>query len=145
MDNPAEFLGKHYTRLRTFPGLDSAKLEIERIGDQSYISEQSLGLSATLPDHENIGVVQLYSDGHEGYAEYVQTLPCGLSFDMSQERVRESLGSPDVAGDERQVPVLGLIPAWDLFRRDAYDLHVRYDFDRQCIQMISLMVSHSIL
>jgi hypothetical protein len=112
--------------------------EAEAIGDRSYVSLPSQGVSLVLLDNERVGVIQLHGAGHEGFVQFHGDMPGSLAFGMSRGQVRLLRGTPDRHGEMQAIPVLGDKPAWDSFVIDGVRLHVEYSIKDQLVQVVSL-------
>lgn len=115
-----------------------AMLDVEKIGDESYLQLPLLGISMVLPDGETISAVHLHASGHEGYSEFQGELPAGIVFAMSREEARARLGNPAQCGDGGPVLLLGPRPAWDAFIVDGQRLHLEYAEDNQSVRLITI-------
>lgn len=115
-----------------------AMLDVEKIGDESYLQLPLLGISVVLPDRETISVVHLHASGHEGYSEFQGELPAGIVFAISREEARARLGNPAQCGDGGRVPLLGPRPAWDAYIVDGQRLHLEYAGDNQSIRLVTI-------
>lgn len=115
-----------------------AMLDVEKIGDESYLQLPLLGISMVLPDGETISAVHLHASGHEGYSEFQDELPAGIVFAMSREEARARLGNPAQCGDGGRVLLLGPRPAWDAFIVDGQRLHLEYSEDNQSVRLITI-------
>lgn len=142
MNGLEDLLGSSYGNLISTSVLSGVKLpSIETIGDQSYLSVISLGLSFVFDDNMEICAIQIHSGGHEGFCRYQDTLPMGLAFDMGQAEIRDVLGKPETSGEEQTVLILGNKPAWDSFLTPHFRLHIEYNFERTALRLVSLIAN----
>lgn len=141
IDNLEKFLGDSLSGLRAAASaLNIVIPEPELIGDESYIQLPNEGLSFVLPDGVRIVSIHFYAEGRDGYAGYKGGVLGGVSFAMSRTAVRELLGLPESFKDAYTVPILGKMPAWDLFSKDGYSIHVEYDVSEKSASLITISI-----
>ncbi|WP_240229623.1 hypothetical protein [Devosia lacusdianchii] len=133
-----ELLGARYGDLPKMRQLAGLSLQLEVIGDQSYVSLPEAGISLVLPDGVMVSAVQVHGST-SGFSQFAGELPHGIDFSMGREHARALLGDPDSEGEARNLPLLGLKPAWDSFLMDGYRLHLEYTIDTTSIQLVSIM------
>lgn len=139
MENIESLLGVRYEDLGQMPVLAGVDVPLrETVVDQSYVSFPALGVSLVLPDNETVGAVQLHSNEHEGFAGYAGRLPGQLMFEMNREDARVCLGVPAESGEEREVLLLGMKPAWDSFRLGQIKIHLEYSIGGGPIQLVTI-------
>ena len=68
------------------------------------------------------------------------TLPFGLNAQMQPEDVKQVLGSPDKAGEEKEIEFLGMYGAWLRFDRKDICIHVEFNLGAQSIKQVTLML-----
>ena len=70
-------------------------------------------------------VVQLYSEGYDGFCQYAGELPAGLSFADGQATAHAKLGEPTLSGKGGDSSlVMGVTPPYDRYDRPNYALHI---------------------
>lgn len=136
--------GRPYADLLTEPLRTAVgELIVETIAGRRYASRPKRGFSLVLDDEDRISTIQLYRHGHQGFGRYAGATPGGLSFEMDRNAVRRRLGQPLDSGAAKTLPLLGAMPAWDVFRVGVHRLHVEYEPDGRGIRLISVSLAES--
>lgn len=139
INNLEKFLGGSLSSLRAATiTLNIVIPETELIGDESYIQLPNEGVSFLLSDGVMIVSIHFYAEGRDGYAKYKGDIIGGVSFDMSRTAIRKLLGMPKSFKDAYTVPILGKMPAWDLFLKDGYSIHVEYEASEKSVSLITI-------
>ncbi len=134
--------GRRYADLLVEPLLTAVgALTVETIEGRRYASRPDRGFSLVLDEDDRISTVQLYRHGHQGFSRYAGATPGGLSFEMDRAAVRGRLGPPLDSGAEKTLPLLGRMPAWDVFHVGACRLHVEYELDGRGVRLMSLSLA----
>jgi len=118
----------------------NARLIMTEIEDRAYLRMPDAGIdfSADIKDRMARSIF-LHTDGDEGYRGYPRALPEGLSFSDSRQAVRVRLGKPSDSGGGNVQRLVGRWPAWDLYDKGAYVLHIRYAEGEESIELVTLM------
>jgi hypothetical protein len=139
MIRPELLLGKNFGDIvlsEVFAPFQASKPEM--IETEGYVEMPEAGLSLVLLEDMMIDTVHLYSDGYDSYSGYAQQLPEGIDFNMSRDQVRSKIGIPSMHSEGIKVPILGEKPAWDLFLRSKYKLHVEYAPNKLSVQLVTV-------
>ncbi len=92
---------------------------------------------ALLVDNGIVESIFLHAEGKDGFAQYQGHLPECITFRLSRERVRASLGAPDKASGP--VDVAGLSHGgWDRFEVTTGVVHLTYAEGGWSISLITL-------
>ena len=110
----------------------------ERIEDQTILDAPLAGISLIAEDNLTVSAVHLYAEGHEGYRQFDGDLPGGISFRDTPEIARAALGPPVRSMAARSVPILGVVPASDVFVHGATRISVQYNSQESAIELITL-------
>jgi hypothetical protein len=112
--------------------------------DRTYVDLPQAGVSLVVLADGTVSSVQHYANGYQGHVQFQGVLPCGLSFEDSQQKVRKKLGRPTTSGGGRMLPVIGKAPAWDRYDESALSLHIQYATDSKTIDLITAMIPEGI-
>ncbi|MGL5863577.1 MAG: hypothetical protein ACRCY9_20245 [Phycicoccus sp.] len=103
---------------------DGAEPEIS--GESPYLSAPAAGVSFALYDDHTVRAVFLYARGVEGFGQFDEALPAGLSFEATREHVRATLDSPAMGGDASGIGVMAIKFPFDRF--ESGDRYLRFEF-----------------
>ena len=97
------------------------------------------GLQISFDKEKKINTIHVFSDCIKGYNGFSGSLPCHLTFSMSQEDACNKMGQPSKSGG----PVKDIIGAdicfWDYWDKDKFALHLQYTEDKKAIRIITIM------
>lgn len=74
----------------------------------------------------------------EGFNHLSSFLP-KASFSMSQNEIRENLGTPNKSGGKNIHPILGEYGNWDLFSQKDYSIHFEYHYSSDKLKLVTIM------
>lgn len=133
------FLGKSIDFLKNHESfIKFNQLELEKIGEDIYLGGELDGIVFSFINGTNLTQIDYYSDGYNGFAEYLGTLPKKISFQMSQDKIHTILGQPDTFQNQRTIPVIGKIPAAESYNFERYRLLLRYSEDLSSLLLITI-------
>lgn len=135
LNQKAEFVLQQIRDAGHDPMFEEADGDLEQLG---YFSPSTLGIDVTIAGDGLVETIQVYSDSQHGRQGYEGPLPCGLTFGMDRQAVRNLLGIPKDQGG----PVASLLDSekafWDRWPRVGYQLHCEYPEDMSRIQMVTI-------
>ena len=81
----------------------------------------------------------------EDFHTYKKNIPFGISFPMTREQIHNLLGTPKQSGEDRNIPILGHCPSWDLYEyhNQNVELFIQYSQNQTSILSITIRVPES--
>lgn len=108
-------------------------------GNRTYLNSFDKGISLVVGVEQLVETVQLFGrSGQFEFAAFEGVLPFELDFELSRASVREKMGDPVEVYEPRNIPGLGLSQPAELYRRDAYLVHVEFAPAESAIALVSL-------
>lgn len=107
--------------------------------DRVTYANPSAGLQLQHGADERVTTVFIHAEGKDGYTQFADPLPGGLSFDHTRDDVRAVLGTPSRFKDPGVGLFVGPHGGWDRYDDDDASLHVEYRLDDGRIELITLM------
>jgi len=136
-----KLLGCHHSD----PSLARLALEIGAplrrvVGDLTYLDYRDYGVSFMFNERACLEAIFFYSEGYEGHAGYVGSLPGGIDFHETKDAVRTKLGDPVSCGGG-EVGILGkLIPPWEQYDCGEYRMTTQYDSGNGGVNLVTVFV-----
>jgi len=95
---------------------------IDRYSDSYYYSFKPEGISLDFTTYDMLQAIFFYSEGADGYNQYQDNLPFGLSFQNTRKEIESILGPPDSSGGD------GVINYWASYRSKG--IGIKYNTKR---------------
>jgi len=123
---------------------ESEQPKANLIGDRFHVDFLKCGIGVIAAIDGKVSSLQLFSQGHQKFGQYLGLLPNDLLFSDSRAEVRRKLGHPSAYVEGVENSIFGFINPWDRFDFGAISLHIQYDKDELNVQLISLMTDAAI-
>jgi hypothetical protein len=134
---PLAWIGAPTKSLAVYAQLfDGAKPEI--MGESPYLNAKTAGISFALEKDGSVRTVFLYSQGFEGFAQYLGSLPAGLTFSSSRVDARAAMGSPVMSGEPGGIGLMAIEYAFDRFEHDNRYVHFQYTKGDDAILLVTI-------
>jgi len=115
----------------------------ELIDGREYFEFRASGISLDVRNGI-VSVLHLYAEGYDSYSSFKGTLPSGISFQFSREKIRALLGVPEKSGDSHVDVIAGLVPTWDRYDILSHCVHIEYGSVDQRIVLVTVMSPHAV-
>ena len=134
---PVAALGKSLTEFRGQLGLSEQGIRTDIDDNTEAWAFRESGVAAKLKNGV-VSAIFLYSEGHEGFAEF-QGETAGLRLGSSRQVIRYKLGYPSKHQEGATSTVLDTFPNYDRYDYDDYSLHCQYDEAGTRLNMLTVM------
>lgn len=100
----------HEFHLESSPGVDLSDVGLEQ---EFYLSSVQNGIRIRYFADNTVKIIDLFSEGTDGFHQYPRKLIEGLDFDSTRKEVLQVMGAPTKSGQPGRTP-FGDHGAWDL-------------------------------
>jgi len=112
---------------------------LEKFDDVYHIASLERGIGLVLSQDFTLLTIHLKANKFQGSKQFIGPLPTSISFNSSQDAVREILGRPfKFSGGQKLGILYDFVPFWDKYQISKYFLHFQYSKDRSSIDLITL-------
>jgi hypothetical protein len=115
------------------------EMKEDDLGESGVLVFKKVGLQVSFDKERKVNNVHAFSQGVQGYEQYLGALPGGLSFNMSREAVIARLGAPTRTGGPVKAIVGRQVHFWDRWDKENFVLHVQYPEKKNSITMLTIM------
>ena len=116
----------------------------ELIDDRFHLQITSHGIGFVADFDGRVSTIFFYSEGMNGYKQFIGMLPEGIEFGDSRSAVHQRLGKPSANGGGKVIQFFGKVPKWDLYDRKGFSLHIQYVDNETSISLVTLMRPDSV-
>lgn len=106
--------------------------------DQAYYENESYGIALSC-DNEKIEAIFLFSEGRDGFSQYVGPLVNDLSFGASKEEVIKSMGAPSEMGEPQKGTPSTTHGGWLRYDFAEFSIHFSFRADKNEMDLVTLM------
>jgi hypothetical protein len=107
-------------------------------GESKYLNSPDAGISFALNKKLNIEAIFLYADGVEGFKQYLEGFPGGVSFEMSRSEVRKALGEPSFSTEVGGIGLMAIDFALDRYESDTNYICYEYTEKDASIRLVTI-------
>ena len=112
---------------------------LEDMEDEKYLLNSFVnGITVAFALDKTITDIQIFSGKDDEFKQYRKSIPFDLSFDITRNTVHKIMGIPQKSGKETTVPILGILPAWDLYQKNHVELYIDYTHTQDSLFSITI-------
>jgi hypothetical protein len=108
------------------------------MGESKYLNSLDAGISFALDKKLKVESIFLYADGVEGFKQYSEELPGGISFEMSRSEVRKALGEPSFSTEVGGIGLMAIDFALDRYESDTNYICFEYTEKDAHIRLVTI-------
>ena len=126
--------------IAAFSGTLTAEPPDPDLPDRRYFVGEATEIELLADDRNRLQTIFLYLNRYKGHREYRGPLPRGLLAAMTQQEVRQILGSPQFERQAGEIKYLGRFGPIDRYDFEDCSIHLQYSETHGCIDQVSLAV-----
>jgi hypothetical protein len=126
--------------IAAFSGTLTAEPPDPGLPDRRYFVGEATEIELLADDRNRLQTMFLYLNRYKGHREYRGPLPRGLHTAMTQQEVRQMLGSPQFEREAGEIKDLGRFGRIDRYDFEDCSIHLQYSETHGCIDQVSLAV-----
>lgn len=133
IDKKVDILWDNHTFKKYFEGISLSNVE-----DVFYLTNEEMGVEIVMNIDKTIESIHFFSGTNLKYGPFTENLPYNLCFSDKRYDVLKKVGTPAKSGGGEEVLLFGFIPKWDKYYYDSYSLHIQYEGNNGCIDMVTI-------